>query len=235
MLEFIWGDFLYKPIFNLLIILYEYNNAFNLGLAVIYLTVIFRILLLPFTFFAQRNKVRYEMLSNEVEKIKEDYRHDPEQAKTEVRRSMKKYKIRPWAKAIVLGVQGVVLIVLYQVFMGGINNKFDALYPSIATPDFVQLSFMGINLAEKNVLLSVVVGVILFFEIFFFQRKMKNMLTKSDIVFRYFFPLFSAIFLSILPSVKSIFILTSILFTIIVSLVLRLFISPIKGNNKKSK
>ncbi len=233
MLEFIWNDFLYKPIFNLLIILYEYKNGFNLGLAVIYLTVIFRILLLPFTFFAQRNKVRYEMLSEEVDKIAEDYKHDPEQARVEVRRAMKRYKIRPWAKAIVLSVQAVVLIVLYQVFMGGINNKFDALYPSIAAPDFVQLNFIGLNLAEKNIMLSIVVGIILFLEILFFQKKMKNMLTKSDIVFRYFFPLFSIILLSILPAVKSVFILTSILFTIIVSLVLRLFMSPVKKKSDK--
>ncbi len=231
MFSLIWNDFLYKPIFNLLIVLYEYNDAFNLGLAVIYLTIIFRIFLLPFSFFAQRNKVRYEMLSAEVKKIKDDYKHDSERAKEEVRKAMKKYKIRPWAKAIILGVQAMVLVVLYQVFMGGINNKFNDLYQSVPAPDFVQLNFLGINLGERNIYLSSFVGVILFLEIFFSQRKIKNVLTKSDILFRYFFPIFSVFILVILPSVKSVFILTSILFTIIVSLVLRLFV----GNIKRSK
>lgn len=225
---YIWDEFLYKPLFNLLIFLYQYKDVFSLGLAVIYLTVILRIVLLPFTFFAQRNKVRYEMLNEEVQKISADYKHDPEQAKIEARKAMKKYKIRPWAKTVVLGAQGLVLVLLYQVFLGGIYNKFDDLYSFIPAPDFINLIFLGINLGERNFYLALFVGIILFVEITYDQKKKQHLLRESDVFFRYFFPIISIAILALLPAVKSIFILTSIFFTIIVSIVFRLFIKPLK-------
>ncbi len=221
--QIFWHDFLYRPLFNLLIYLYQFNNAYNLGLAVIYLTIILRILLLPFSFFNQRNQARHEQLSKEVAKINENFKHDPQKAREEVRKVLKKYKIRPWAKAIVLGVQALVLVVLYQVFMGGINNKLNALYSFVPAPDFINVYFLGINLGKHNIWLASLVGFILYLEIYFSQRKVKNMLTKSDIIYRYCFPLFSAIALALLPAVKSIFILTSIFFTIIVTIVFKLF------------
>ncbi|MCK4745316.1 hypothetical protein KAS41_04600, partial [Candidatus Parcubacteria bacterium] len=153
--------------------------------------------------------------------------------KEEIRRVMKKYKIRPWAKAIMLAVQGIVLVALYQVFLGGINNKLDDLYPSIIKPDFINLSFLGINLGERSLYLAAFVGVILFLEIFLTQRRIKNILTRSDAVFSFLFPLSAFAVLAILPSVKSIFILTSIFFTIIVSIILRLFIKALKLKGAK--
>ncbi len=227
-MEFIWDEFLYKPLFNLLIVLYQYKDAFSLGLAVIYLTIILRLLLLPFTFFAQRNKIRYEMLGREIKKIGEDYKHDPEQAKQEAREAMKRYKIRPWAKTVVLGVQALVLVLLYQVFLGGINNKFDDLYTTVPSPDFINLTFWGINLGERNFYLALFIGVVLFVEIAYNQRMQKHLLRESDIFFKYLFPITSVVVLALLPAVKSIFILTSILFTVIVSIILRLFIKPLK-------
>ncbi|MCK5459485.1 YidC/Oxa1 family membrane protein insertase [Candidatus Parcubacteria bacterium] len=229
----IWHSFLYQPLFNLLIILYQHNDIYSLGLAVIYLTVILRIFLLPFSFFAQRNKIRYEFLNQEVAVINKDYQYDQEKAKEEIRRVMKKYKIRPWAKAIMLAVQGIVLVALYQVFLGGINNKLDDLYLNIIKPDFINLSFLGINLGERNLYLAVLVGIILFLEIFLTQRRIKNILTKSDVAFSFLFPLSAFAILAVLPSVKSIFILTSIFFTIIVSIILRLFIKALKFKDAK--
>ena len=145
---------------------------------------------------------------------------------------MKKYKIRPWAKAIMLAVQAVVLIALYQVFLGGINNKLDDLYSNAAKPDFINLNFLGINLGEKNLYLAALVGIILFLEIALEQRRIKNILTKSDVIFCFLFPLSAFAILAVLPSVKSVFILTSIFFTIIVSIILRLFIKAVKFKNE---
>lgn len=225
---YIWDELLYKPLFNLLMYLYQFNDVFSLGLAVIYLTVLLRLVLLPFTFFAQRNQVRYEMLNDEVKKIAADYSHDPEQVKIEARLLMKKYKIRPWAKAIVLGTQGLVLVLLYQVFLGGINNHFNYLYSFIPAPDFVNLMFLGVDLGEKNLYLAIIVALVLFAEITYNQSKIKHLLKESDIFFKYLFPISTVVVLMMLPAVKSIFILTSILFTIIVSLVIPLFIRPLK-------
>ncbi len=228
MISSLYYTLLYQPLFNLLIFLYEFDDNYNFGLAVIFLTVIIRFVLLPFSFFAQRNKAHYEALSKEVKKIQEDLKYDPEQSKIEVRKALKKHKIRPWAKAIILGVQGLILVVFYKVFMGMIRGDFTSLYPFMTEPDFVNTIFLGIDLKERNFYLASFVGIILFLEIWYNQRKITNILTPSDIAFRYFFPLSSIIVLAVLPAVKSIFILTSIFFTIIVSIVLKIFVKPVK-------
>lgn len=243
MIELIWHDFLYQPLLNLLILIYNNYTNFNLGLAVIYLTVLLRLVLLPFTFVSERDKLRWERLNEEVKKIKEDYKKDPVMMKEMVRETLRKYRIRPWAKTVVLGIQLLALIVLYQVFMGGINNKFNDLYNGIDAPDFIQLTFLPINRLNfsgfnlgtaKDLILPALVGIILYLEIYLNQRARSEILTRSDVAFRFFFPLFSFFALYYLPTVKSVFILTSMFFSIIVSLIAWPFrMAMLKANKLK--
>lgn len=228
MIETIWHDFLYQPLLNLLIFIYNNYTNFNLGLAVIYLTVLLRLALLPFTFASERDKLRWERLNLEVKKIKGDYKKDPILMKEMVRGALKKYQIRPWSKTVILGIQLLVLVVLYQVFMGGINNKFNDLYNGVVAPDFVQLTFLpikglnfsGFNLAAtKDLFLPALVGIILYLEIYLSQRVRSEILARSDIAFRFFFPFFSFVVLYYLPTVKSVFILTSMFFSITIALI----------------
>jgi membrane protein insertase Oxa1/YidC/SpoIIIJ len=242
MIELIWHDFLYQPLLNLLILIYNNYTNFNLGLAVIYLTILLRLVLLPFTFVSERDKLRWERLNEEIKKIKDDYKKDPVLMKEIIRETLKKYRIRPWAKTVVLGVQLLVLIVLYQVFLGGLTSKFDALYPWIIVPDFVnlnflpikQLNFNGFHLATtKDLILPTLIGIILYFEIYFSQKARSEILTRSDMAYRLFFPLFSFFVLYYLPTVKSVFILTSIFFSIIISLIAwPLRMAMLKANKK---
>ena len=119
----IWEQYLYLPLFNLLIWLYLNYSFYNLGIAVIVLTVLLRVALLPFTILTERSKIIGQRLKKEIEEIKKDFTNDPVKQKLVIRQFLKKKKIRPWAKAIVLGVQGLVLVLLYRVFIGGINTS----------------------------------------------------------------------------------------------------------------
>ena len=139
----IWNQYLYIPLFNFLVWLYTNYASFNLGMAVIILTVILRIVLLPFTILSEKGRIIGRELSTKVKEIEKDYANDPVHKKQEIRAFLKRKKIRPWAKAIVLVVQGLVLVLLYRVFLGGINteSKLHLLYPSIPRPDFIDTNF----------------------------------------------------------------------------------------------
>ena len=246
MIATIWHDFLYQPLLNLLIWIYNNHTDFNLGLAVVYLTVLLRLVLLPFTFVSERDKIRWERLNQEVKKIKEEYKKDPVLMKEAVRETLKKHHIRPWSKTIVLAIQLLALILLYQVFLGGINNKFSDLYQAVPSPDFVNLIFLpikainfsGFDLSQKyELFLPILVGIILYVEIYLNQRKRSETLTNSDVAYRFFFPLFSFAILYWLPAVKSIFILTSMFFTIFVSLIswpIRISLAKVNQNQVKN-
>lgn len=217
MLLYFWNEYLFRPIFNLLIYLYNETTGQNFGLAIIYLTILLRAILLPFSIINIWKEKFYEKVTKEISKIAIAYKNDPVLQNQEIREFLKTHKINPWAKAVVFGVQALTLILLYQVFLGGIKgHKFDLLYPGIERPDFVNTMFLGFDLGAKSLFWSAVVAIMLYLEIAWIQRKKKSFLLNSDIVYKYFFPLFVFAVLYFLPMVKSLFILTSLLFSIIV-------------------
>lgn len=217
MLGTIWHDFLYTPLLNLLIFLYNTLAFGNLGVAIIYLTIIIRIVLLPFTVVSERSKILYERLGEKIDKIGHDFKNDQIQKKEMIRKVMREHRVSPWAKVMVLGVQALILVLLYQVFLGGINGKLGDLYSWVAHPDFINTKFLGFDLGETRILFwSGLVGIVLLLEIFIDFRSKSAGLTKSEVTYMIFFPAACFFILWILPMAKSIFILTSLCFSFLV-------------------
>src|SRR3989338_2186036 len=104
----IWNDYLYRPLFNFLIWIYNNWTDQNLGWAVVYLTLILRTLLLPFTLITERNRVHNESLISELRQVERGYPNDPILRKEEMRRVLRKRKVQPWAKIVSLGMQVLV-------------------------------------------------------------------------------------------------------------------------------
>ena len=73
----IWHDFLYQPVFNLLIWIYNNWTDANLGWAVVYLTVILRLLLLPFSLVSEKTKAKNSDITSEIKRINKDFYDDP--------------------------------------------------------------------------------------------------------------------------------------------------------------
>ncbi|MFA6254593.1 MAG: YidC/Oxa1 family membrane protein insertase [Patescibacteria group bacterium] len=220
-LSLIWQQYLYLPLFNFLVWLYLNHSWYNLGVAVVILTIILRIALLPFTILSERGKLISLKLRQEIKQIKKDFASDPVQQKLMVRQLLKKKKIRPWAKAVVLGVQGLVLVLLYRVFMGGINTeaKLHLLYPGIPRPDFINTKFLWFDISERNLIMPAIVAGYLFghIAINFWERRGET--SKKEQIYSLLFPASVFLILAILPSVKSIFILTSLIFSSIISII----------------
>ncbi|MEK7516706.1 MAG: YidC/Oxa1 family membrane protein insertase [Patescibacteria group bacterium] len=145
-----WHNVLFAPLLNLLIVLYNGPAFGSLAIAVIELTILIRLALLPFTILSERNKKVYATIQKEVDRLEHEFKNDPVQKREELRKTLKKYHLNPWAKAALLGAQLVVLILLYQVFLGGINAKFAALYPGVAHPDYINTMFFGFDLGDRH-------------------------------------------------------------------------------------
>ena len=220
-INLVWTYYLYIPLFNFLIFLYNNYSGYNFGLAVIILTVILRIILLPLSILTEQSKIITAQLRKEVKVIEKDFASDPVQKKLVVRRLLKKKKIRPWAKALALAVQGLILVILYQVFLGGINTeaKLHLIYPGIVSPDFITTKFLWFDVGQRDFFISFLVGVYLFASIRLEHWHREYKLSKKQQIFNLFFPVFCFLALYLLPSVKSIFILTSLIFSSIISLV----------------
>ena len=215
----LWTAYLYRPVFNFLIWIYNHWTNQNLGWAVIYLTIVLRTALLPFTLVTERNRVHNEALVEELRRVEKAYPNDPILRKEEMRRVIRKRRVQPWAKVITLGVQIIFFVLLYQVFIRGVNGDkiLRFLYPSVDFPGVINTNFYGFELGLRNTYFwPGVVTVILFIEIYLEFHKRKNGLMKADLAYFILFPLFVFVFLWWLPLVKSIFILTSMIYSYII-------------------
>lgn len=212
-----WHDYLYTPLLNILFFLYSGPAFGNLGVAVIELTVALRVALLPFTIVDERNRFRYEKLDRKIETIERDFKTDHVMRAERIRELLKQHKVSYWSKVIVLGTQLVTLVLLYQVFIGGIRfTHNEVLYDWVQVPGQVNTSFLGFNIAEKSLLWASVVAIILFLQIYTVQKQREHLIRRSDVMYLFLFPIFSLVVLLLLPMVKSLFVLTSMLFSMFI-------------------
>lgn len=225
MLANIWNDFLYQPGFNALIWIYNNWTDLNLGWAIVYLTVILRMVLVPFTLINERNRIKNQELADDIDSLSKELHADPVRKKMEIRKMLKKRKVQPWAKAIVLGIQALFLVLLYQIFLRGITGEkiLKILYPSVDFPGVINTDFYGFDLGgERDLIWAGAVAILLFAHIYFDLRKRRMGYTRADLAYFVLFPTVVFLVLYFLPMVKSLFVITSLVFSIIVSAISKL-------------
>lgn len=229
MLFTIWNDLLYQPLFNALIWIYNNWTTQNMGWAVVYLTIVLRVALLPLSVVQINNQKRNEALLEEMKKVDAQFKNDQVMKKQHMRLLLKKRKVSPWAKFLSLGIQGLVLVLLYQVFLQGINGEkiLKTLYTFIDFPGTINTNFFGFDLRTRHdVLWPALVAVGIFFENYIEFRQRKLLFTKADLSYFTLFPLAIFFILWLLPMVKSLFVLTSIIFSAIVDTILTSILVP---------
>ncbi len=230
-LSYLWFVLLYQPVFNALILIYSTIAQQNLGWAVIWLTIFLRILLLPFTIISERNQLHRQKGRAEAEAAIKAYRNDAVAQREAARKIMKRYRISPWAKVITLAVQAVVFILLYQVFIRGISGErvVKILYPSVDFPGRINTVFYGFEIGRVHDALWAGIAALYLFVSIFLASRHQRVWQKSEMYFMIFFPLFTFAALWYLPMVKSLFILTTMIFSDSISLLRWLLFSPKKA------
>ncbi|MFH2063498.1 MAG: YidC/Oxa1 family membrane protein insertase [bacterium] len=212
-----WHDYLYTPLLNFLIFLYNGPALGNLGVAVIELTVLLRLVLLPLSVLDERNRLRYERLDRKVESIKRDFKDDSVKMKEKIRELLHQHKVNYWSKVGLLGIQGLVLVLLYQVFVAGVRfTRQEVLYSWVQAPLEVNPMFLGSDLGHRSLLWAGLVAGLLFLNIYTVQKQREHLVTKSDVMYLLTFPLATFVLLAMLPMVKSLFVLTSMVFGMVI-------------------
>lgn len=231
MLSYFWITFLYQPVFNALIWIYLNISNQNLGWAVVWLTVGLRLVLLPLTVISERDVIRKQKMEKEAREAAESFKNDPVAQKEAIRKIMRRNKVSPWAKALTVGIQLLVLVLLYQVFLRGITGEKVAkfLYSWINFPGKINTDFYGfyVGAIHDSIWAGVAAGY-LFLSILLDHRK--KQWAPGEAVFLFLFPAFTFVALWALPMVKSLFILTTMVFSDIIAL-FRKLLFPVKTTN----
>ena len=151
---------IYKPVFNLLIFLYSSIPFFDLGIAVIILTLLIKTVLYPLGIKAARSQKDMEEIQPEIKKIQEKYKDDKEKQAKLIMDLYKTKKVNPFSGMFSLFIQLPVLISLFQIFKRGLDaEEMKHLYSFVNPPEIINYNFLGIlDLSSPNVVLAILAG-----------------------------------------------------------------------------
>lgn len=231
-MQWIWHELIFRPLINILIGLYNTIGFENLGLAIVWLTVIMRIVLLPLSLKDEGQREAEQKLKNELAELKRMFANNPSVLRDEQRKLMRVKRFRRWPRVIVLVVQALVLVILYQVFINGthLNQIVDVLYSFVKVPLRINTYFLGIDISQRSYILTSLAALLLLANIWFDHALTNTKWTRSEFAFLFGFPALTFAVLIILPAVKAVFILSTLLFSDIL-----MVISVFKENVKEQE
>ncbi|MBI2577292.1 MAG: membrane protein insertase YidC, partial [Candidatus Wildermuthbacteria bacterium] len=132
---------LFIPLFNALVLLYEYLGDF--GLAVVALTLVIRFVLYPLSAKATKAQKRLAELQPRIEEIRAKFKKDRTKLAEATMELYKKEKVNPFASFLPLLLQLPVMIALYQLFWKGFNgDKLNLLYSFISRPEVINTTLL---------------------------------------------------------------------------------------------
>lgn len=229
----------YQPLFNGLILLYNFLPGHDLGLAVILLTLFIKVLTFPVNWKAYSFQRAMAGVQSRLKEIQVKYKSQPEEQARRVSDLFRQEKINPLASFLPLLVQLPVLIALYQLFWKGIwQNTSGLLYPFVGSPGNINPSFLNlIDLARPFWVLALLAAVAQFFQARLVsppatpaadQSQMAALMQKQMLLL---FPVLTFFILLNLPSVLGLYWGASSAFSVIEQALFKKYALPGKQRN----
>jgi len=162
----IFNTYIYEPIFNLLIWLYNILPGNDIGLAIVVMTVLVRLAFYPLSRKSIESQKALQDLQPKMEELKKKYKDDREKLGQEMMKLYKDNKVNPASSCLPLLIQLPFLWAIYRVFAAGLTNgSLDIIYPFIHNPGTINTISMGfIDLAQKQWILAVLAAAAQFWQ-----------------------------------------------------------------------
>lgn len=162
MITYIFHTLFYNPIYNLLVFLVHIIPTGDVGLAVLVITIIVRLILLPLSLSAARTQQAMGVLEPKLKEIREIHKNDKTKQAEKTMALYREAKVTPFSSIISIVLQIPILLALYFVFL---YEAFPVvhtgiLYGFIAVPTIVSMKFLGvIDIAGKSLVLAILAGI----------------------------------------------------------------------------
>jgi len=157
----------YDPIYNALVALVALIPGSDVGIAVILVTVVIRLILLPFSLSAVRTQRAMKVLEPKIKELKEKHKGNKEKEALDTLALYREARVNPFASILTVFIQIPVLLALYFVFYYEPFPAINAarLYAFTPVPDMISLEFLGvISVAGKSMVLAFLAGITQFYQ-----------------------------------------------------------------------
>lgn len=169
MISTVFHSVFYNPIYNALVALVALVPGSDVGVAIIILTILIRLILLPLSLSAARTQRVIKELEPKIKELKEKHKGDREKEAVETLALYRESQVNPFASVVTVFIQIPVLLALYFVFLyepfTTVNTAL--LYAFTPTPasDAISLEFLGIlSVMSKSIVLAVLAGITQYFQ-----------------------------------------------------------------------
>jgi YidC/Oxa1 family membrane protein insertase len=151
---------LYKPLLNVLIVLYSYVTFRDLGVAVVLLTLIVRFALWPLFHKTTRSQIVMQKIQPEIKRIQKEQKQNRVRQSELLMELYRKHNINPLSGFGLLLIQIPVIIALYQVFLSGFKDVSASLYSFVPAVSSMNHLFLGlVDLTQPSIVLTVAAAV----------------------------------------------------------------------------
>ncbi len=167
-----YTEVLFRPLLNLLIGITNVLPGHSVGWAIIFVTIIVRLVLLP-SFLHQarsmrKNQEKMKEIQHHLAGVKEKHKDDKAKQAEETMKIYREAGINPASGCLPLIVQLPVLLALYRVFFSGLTPEtYHFLYSFVGQPSELSFMFFGMSLNDPSLLLGVIAGIFQFIQMKF--------------------------------------------------------------------
>lgn len=217
----------YAPLYNGLIFFISLLPYHSVGFAVIFFTLIVKVVLFPLSQKSVRTQFEMKKIEPELNELKLKYKDNKQVQAEKIMQIYKERNINPFAGIFLMLIQFPVLVALYYIFARGGLPTLDhtILYPFTRLPGYINMSFLGANVADKNVYFALITGIAQYFQIHFTMPKQPKSVSKEPsfkddlsrsmtMQMKYVMPVIIFLIANSFPSVVALYLITSSLFAI---------------------
>ena len=149
-----------QPLFNLLVFFYNIVPGNDIGVAIVLVTIVLKLILLPFTLKMLKAQKALQDLQPKMQALQSKYKNDKESLGRATLELYKKEKVHPLSSCLPLLIQLPFLFAIFRVFRNGFKPEtLSLLYPFITNPGSLNHISLGfLNLAEPSIPLAILAG-----------------------------------------------------------------------------
>lgn len=206
---------LYQPVYNLFVLILLVMPGHNLGLAIIVLTILVRIVLIPLKYKSLESQMKMRELQPELKRIQESHKDDKQAQSMAMMQLYKERGANPASGCLPTLIQLPLLLVLFYVFKNGFGpEQYKDLYPFVTQPESVSTTFLWVkdlSQPDRLYILPLLAGVSQFFYSKMIMQSMPSTGGSNDISaimskqMTYLFPIMTVFVAASFPAALSLY------------------------------
>jgi YidC/Oxa1 family membrane protein insertase len=180
-MAWLFHELFYRPLFNILIFLYQIIPGADMGIAVVLTTIVVRLILFPLYKRSIKSQQELAVVQPLMKELQEKYKDDKQKLSEELMKLYSEHKVNPFAGIIIVFAQMPILFAIYRVSLNIFNvETYPEFYNFVSFPETINAISLGsIPIAESAwdtrniaaIILVLLVGITQYYQVKFMMKR----------------------------------------------------------------